>query len=434
MVQSKRTFLLITTGFVISCFLLSGIAYAGGWHKIGPKEGNVANTFDPDAGLWSDNSAGFQRERIPHLDLSTSSNKCRTCHAVHNADNVNKDLGYDSTDPDLIEDQGSGQAFKLLRNESRASECEFCHGPNGALSNPARKPYAPMLVGPTVIPAKGMHTLGAEEIPDSTVDDSFLSSTGGLSCGNCHSVHGGWTLNDVGTAGTLGTRILRRDPAQNGNDSDPANDDSIGNGAAGGVINVQDQGNGNKAILGQDLTNPLSEEEHLASFCGDCHNKNVNWDRGGAGIEGMSTSLPGVSEGERPNKFAHPMGYVDGLIDIYGKLQSVEAVPPTKFTCSHCHASRGTSPSKFPHKSVGHKLLANTYTDESSELDPAVAVPPKPTNYLNWLDAWDIDPGTGAALTDAYTGNPNRPLPNLDAKVCRGCHSFIGQPDNPDSF
>ncbi|KKN20267.1 hypothetical protein LCGC14_0937390, partial [marine sediment metagenome] len=271
---------------------------------------------------------------------------------------------------------------------------------------------------------------------------SFLASSGGLSCGTCHSVHGGWTLNDVGTAGSLGTRILRRDPAQNGNDNDPNNDDSIGIGAAGGVINVQDQGSGNKAIVGQDLINPLSEEQHLAAFCGDCHNKNVNWDRGGAGWDGLATCGPGESyavdgcgeEGERPNKFAHPIGNVDGLVDVYGKLKEIELLAPDRFTCSDCHKSRGIIPNKFPHQSRSHKLLKSEYDDASSELDPTIDPINKPNNYQNWLKPWDIDPGTGDPLTNAYTGDPNRPLPNLDEKVCRTCHSFIGQPDNPASF
>ena len=402
----KKLFVLVLVAVIVT-FLLTSVAFAGGWHIIGPDH-------DPDAGKWAEKS-DLDPTKVPHLNLSTSSNNCRTCHAVHNADNNGLALGDGTT--------GSGQAFKLLRNEDRKSECNFCHGENGALTNPVKKPYAPMMAGPTIVPAKGEHTLGAKVIPDSTVDPSSNSiASDGLSCGNCHSVHGGWTLNNVPSAGTLATKILRRDPANNGNDSDPNNDSSIGSGAAGGVINVQDQGNGNKAILGPDLINPLSEQEHLAAFCGDCHNKNVNWDRGGSGSGGDSTSLPWVSEGERPNKYAHPMGRVDGLIDVYGKLKNVEIMWFTgPLTCDTCHAGKAGNPNRFPHQTAGHKLFAITYTKTSSALESP-----------DYRDPWDTSSDPSA--DDSYTGNPNRPLPNLDIMVCRSCHQFIGQANNPDSF
>ena len=313
----------------------------------------------------------------------------------------------------------------------------------GALSNPVKKPYAPIMAGPTEIPPKGMHTLGAEEIPDSTVDDSFLASTDGLTCGNCHSVHGGWTLNDVSdvagaSSGTLSTKILKRDPAQNGNDSDPVNDDSIGSGAAGGVINVQDQGGGKKAIKGADYAS-VDEKQTLAAYCGDCHNKNVNWDRGSTTVvyvgqpaceldsNGNLLEDPLITgcgfEGERPNKFAHPLGKLDGMIDIYGKMKKVEPTAPTpRLSCDNCHASRVSSASRFPHQSIGHKLMDDGYTQTST-----------PLASMDYLKPWDVD-GNGDPLTDSYTGDPNRPLPALDENLCIGCHSIIGQPANPNSF
>ncbi len=409
---------------VISTLIITSVAFAGGWHKVGTKEGNTGGIqsptdpnvtdigkWDTDTGLWTSESEGVTA-RVPHLNLQTSTNNCRTCHAVHNADNIGKALG---DDPEI---NGTGNSFKLLRNESRETECNFCHGPNGALSDPIKKPYAEMISGGVPIPAKGEHTLGAKVIPDSTVDPNSNSiAADGLSCGNCHSVHGGWTLNNVPAAGLLSTRILKRDPANNGNDSNMNNDPSFGDGAADGVKNVQWQGNGNKPIDTPTSDTQLEEKQIMASFCGDCHNKNVNWSTGGSGVAGQLTSLQGVSEGTRPNKFAHPIGKLDGLIDIYGKLQSVEPTVATpRLSCDNCHASRGQSPSKFPHQSVGHKLMDNSYNDTSAPLDT--------TDYKS---AWDSG-------TDSYTGDPSRPLPKLDSRLCRGCHSFIGQASNPDSF
>ncbi len=406
-------------------FLSVSTVLAGGWHEIGP-------THDPDAGLWAD--AG----QVPHEGLATSSNQCRTCHAVHNADNTGiTELGDGSA--------GTGSAFKLLRNETRLTECYFCHGVNGALTTAVKKPYGPMMDDDTttVISPLGEHTLGATDIPDSTVDESFIAN--GLGCGNCHSVHGGWTLNGLTGAGALTTRILKRDPAMNGGNDDASDPDSDGTGAAGGVGNVEDQGDGNKGA--EDAhTNAQKESEYLAAFCGDCHNKNVSWDDGGGNTGAEGDSIGGtVSEGDRPNKFAHPLGNIDGLIDVYGKLDKVEDATVTTWinannaadsflSCDDCHKSRrqqafdnGNSPasgetdpgediddasqygkSKFPHQSVGQKLLSDNYTD--------------------------------AVDVSQTQGDPDRVLSNLDAKVCRTCHGEwgtfggIGNPGDQNTF
>ncbi len=419
---------------VLATFLITSVAFAGGWHKLGPKEGNAANTDNPDAGLWP--STG----RIPHSNLSTSSNNCRTCHAVHNADNTveGSDNGvYNASSPKEMGDvgltDGTGQSFKLLRNEDRGTECNFCHGPNGALSDPVKKPFGPMIAGDSsVIPVKGEHTLGVAGtvIPDSTVPQNANSIfADGLSCGNCHSVHGGYTLNGITNAGSLATKILRRDPANNS--------DRLTGGAAAGVGNVAAQGSGNEPVTGTH-TNGDVEGEYLAAFCGDCHNKNVSWDDGGTGVEGDSIS-GGADEGDRPNKFAHPLGNTDGLIDVYGKLDKVEDATvdawidsnDTVLACDDCHKSRRQQAysgnavgdpdpdtntrdnntygrSKFPHQSVGQKLLSDNFTD--------------------------------AVDVSQTQGDPNRVLTNLDEKVCRTCHGDlgtfggIGNPGSQDTF
>ncbi|KKK52207.1 hypothetical protein LCGC14_3107250, partial [marine sediment metagenome] len=236
---------------------------------------------DPDAGLWISESGG-DPAKVPHNGLQASTNNCRTCHAVHNADNIGKGLGDDP------ETNGTGNSFKLLRNESRSTECNFCHGPNGALSDPVKKPYSPIPdiddydgdLDTTENIVKGQHTLGLNNqlIPDSTVPTSSNSIYAeGLSCGNCHSVHGGYTLNDITNAGSLATRILKRDPANNG--------DRLTGGAAGGAGNVAAQGgtntdnaSGENEPVPDGHANTNSESEYLAAFCGDCHNKNVSWD------------------------------------------------------------------------------------------------------------------------------------------------------------
>ncbi len=414
--KSTRLIIIILVTLAFTFFAVSG-ALAGGWHVIGPDH-------DPDAGKWDNDSEG-DHDKVPHEGLSSSTNQCRTCHAVHNADNTGiTDLG----EAKVAGVPGTGNSFKLLRNESRLTECYFCHGATGALSNPDKKPYAPMygdddedpLTPDVLIAAKGEHTLGATSIPDTNVDDTFLGLTTGLTCGNCHTVHGSWSLNGVEEAGELEHAILRRDPAQNGNGSQ-------GDGAAGGVINVANQGSGNVPVLGTvtpQTEAAKNEPEILAAFCGDCHNKNVNWDRGGSGAEGDLEGVGGASEGERPNSFAHPLGQLDGLIDVYGKLAAVVSDEHVEhhvemnggMSCADCHESRESSVSKFPHQSTGHKLLGDEVDDDST------------------VPGFD------------YTGDPSRVVPNLDEKVCRECHGAfvdedegidfagIGDPNRSDSF
>ncbi len=424
--KSTRLIIILLVALAVTFFAVSS-ALAGGWHLMVPNADH-----DPDAGKWAKESLG-DHNKVPHEGLSSSSNQCRTCHAVHDADNTGiLDLG----DAKVAGVAGTGNSFKLLRNEGRLSECYFCHGATGALSNPDKKPYAEMTedpdgIGPlpeVVVAPKGEHTLGATSIPDTNVDDTFLGLTTGLTCGNCHTVHGSWSLNGVDEAGELEHAILRRDPAQNGNGTG-------GQGAAGGVITVESPDAGvNDPVegtvtqhTGVDIAK--NEPEILAAFCGDCHNKNVNWDRGGKGaegdVEGGSATGGGIaSEGERPNSYAHPLGNLDGLIDIYGKLGAVvsehhiehHVEEPGGMSCADCHESRGDGVSKFPHQSKGHKLLGDEVVAESTV--------------------------TGFN----YTGDPSRVVPNLDEDVCRECHGAmvdvgegidfagIGDPDRSDSF
>lgn len=346
--------LVVLTLTLLFLLMLSSVAFAGGWHQIVPYD-----QHDPDAGKWASQSKDpvtgiVDPGRIPHRNLSTSSNQCKTCHAVHDAESL---------------------SFKLLHDTSRATECDFCHAASGALTDPIKKPYTPMIdpITGATIPAKGEHTISIDtkDIPESDVVNSI--QTDGLSCGNCHSVHGANTMFDT-------AKILKKDPASNSGD------------AMIGMKSVKPYGSTKPVKDG--APDASTDVERLATFCADCHNKNANWDTG---------DLNASDGDETPNPQAHRIGYVDGKVDIYGNHESV-ADGYSPMSCKTCHTA--ASPSKFPHQSAGHKLLSNTYTDTSA--------------YLNGPD------GVYGTADDLYTGDPYRPLPNLDAGVCRTCHANVG--------
>src|SRR3990170_4375751 len=95
--------IIVLTLTLLFLLMLSSVSFAGGWFTIGPDH-------NPDAGKWASQSDG-DGAKVPHRNLSTSSNQCKTCHAVHDAAN---------------------SSFKLLHDSSRATECDFCHAAAGA--------------------------------------------------------------------------------------------------------------------------------------------------------------------------------------------------------------------------------------------------------------------------------------------------------------
>lgn len=397
--------------YLLIVFATTTAAFAGGWHTIGANH-------DPDAGLWG--AAG----NVPHQDLPTANNKCRTCHAIHNADPGSLS---DSADINAQNQLFGGTAgltsFKLLRNNSRPNECMYCHA--ATTGKTSLQPYGNIPNSEVL----GEHTLGKKVIPSSTITSGNSILTDGLSCGNCHSVHNSFALFDYlvdndgsgpgdPQAGAL-KKLLRRDPGNNGGD------------VLTGITQVADpDGAGpGKAAEGATSSSPLpnlkSDDEVLASFCGDCHNKNVNWDRGYQGTPAAAAGQSAIDagganrEGERPNSMAHPLGNgIDGLVDVYGTLQNVEQ-PAASWklakSCTSCHRSKAVSGAvstldKFPHQSRSHKFLTKydgtTYTAYNQALDPD-------------------DP------TD--DGDPNRVLPAL-GEWCYQCHSNIGDFNSPSSF
>ena len=398
---------------------------AKGWKYISADSKGTDNALDS----WNSYEA-------PHGNFSSGTNRCRTCHALH---------------------QANKNSFRLLFNSDRKTECDRCHDPVTGLSgkkpyrlfsnlqqkkgkqnyngqNSGKTPEQYVLVNgkkiilrnqelrlledarkkgeidvkgkinsktrrinlrpiTPILEAKGEHTLGATVIPDSNITVPSTMQQDGLVCFSCHDPHFS-AKNTIKSIPRWKKRGLLKDPGENGGSAED------------GLISVGSYDANNRAI-DQATTKP-SPEEVKSAFCADCHNKNPSWDNGSKVHD------------NRPNKYTHPIGNVDGEVDVYGKNKSViigktVTIGP-RMSCLSCHAAstetddkgRYTGESSFPHQSKGHKLLFDSYTTESDVL--------------------------AAGDFGGYTGDPNRPLPGLDEGLCREkCHKNVGL-NSPQGF
>jgi len=116
----------------------------------------------------------------PHGGYTTTSNKCKECHAVHLA-------------------TGS---YMLTRANTRSETCDFCHGIGGAAMN-------------KVVLDENGHGLNltqqaASEIvaPDDTIPP-YKIGTSIWGCLECHSVHDNQTVK---LSGSSTTKLLKKDP------------------------------------------------------------------------------------------------------------------------------------------------------------------------------------------------------------------------------
>lgn len=128
---------------------------------------------------------GMTDPNDPHGGYTSSTNRCKTCHAVHLA-------------------EGS---YRLLRVSASSTECDYCHkNPSGIIST------ATKVKGDT---PEG-HTMGSgasQTAPDETDTDAFVADGGGLKCADCHSVHDN---NTVQLADMSSTNMLKENPDGNG--------------------------------------------------------------------------------------------------------------------------------------------------------------------------------------------------------------------------
>ncbi len=313
----------------------------------------------------------------PHGGFSSTSNLCKTCHAVHLAgENSWRMVKSGNT----TETRTQGEMSTLGKGNSRATECMYCHdATSGATS---KKPYELIPLGKTV---RGEHTLGVSQIPDSSINAgagdwgnlaSRSPSEGAvLQCYQCHSVHGSDT---IGTTNAVeGNLYNASDAVENWNSKilrlDPGGDGSVLAKGEGGL---------SVATWQSELDSDGSAVR--TGFCADCHNLNPNWE-----IDSSDTT--------RPNNRSHPQGPgTDSMMEVYGETMTVAAHPLERMGCRGCHwasvGADGAGISRFPHQSVGWKLL--------------------------------FDEATMTGGTSDLAGDPQRIIPGMDV-ICLSCHAVF---------
>jgi len=414
----KKTLLVLTFACLLAMLLSTTVttAYAGGWFQA-----SASDTLGAD--LWSNWNTLTATASTPHLGFSSTSNKCKTCHAVHESGDTSWRLLKNG---DTSEGRSSGElAGQLGMGNKRSTECMYCHDADSGATS--KKPYG-MLTGKTV---RGEHTLGATWIPDSSVNDTVTPGDGKgvlprkevgasdsiLDCYQCHTVHGANRLTFItgfgwGETEPIDNYILRNDPAGNGGDANTGIDSILAPWNSSDSVNAWRDGRSKDttsypSLSGSDTIpyNAFSfwRYEVQVAWCGDCHNDNPN-------ITG-----PGDF---RPNNRSHPLfgghnasdtgdPYGGGWMEVNSTTVQVSGGSPKG--CSQCHISgTGVNDSEalsWPHQAEGIKLLGFNTTDHP--LNPGVSFLP-------------IDEGGSAS---GVTGDSNRVVPNMD-RACLWCHTF----------
>jgi hypothetical protein len=195
----------------------------------------------------------------PHSGYSSTTGKCKVCHAVHGAGST------DITGTTL-------NATEVLLRSTKAGACEFCHLTGGTF---AMDPYYNTTFGTTSL--GNYHGNGNGWVAGVTgTGSNWFTTAGGASgtqytvaqsghnaghshagpgyqgCNSCHATHGANTMLDQNNANAA-TYILKNDPAK----GVTAN---VGSGYAdSGVAGGQGYGS---------IAAPVTTQEQ---FCSDCH-------------------------------------------------------------------------------------------------------------------------------------------------------------------
>lgn len=142
----------------------------GNWNYA---SGADETTYGANAGLYVRNPLGsgqIYSASGPHGGYTTTTNKCADCHSTHYATGT----------------------YMLLRSDSRADACNFCHvGGGGSQTNiQMDNDYNATSVEPTTGAGYGTgHTLGYTGMAPADIKPAF-SKSGGFACFDCHTPHG----------------------------------------------------------------------------------------------------------------------------------------------------------------------------------------------------------------------------------------------------
>lgn len=231
----------------------------------------------------------------PHGGYTSTTNKCKVCHAVHL----------------------STGSYRLLRDNSASTECDFCHGTSGvANTRPVRLDQ-----NGHGLPSGTTGTIYAPDDLEDTATPSaarFSTDAASWGCASCHSVHNANTIQLTDVGGGTSTKLLKKYPNPNKTSS-------------AGYTNYD----------------PSSATQELSNWCSGCHNANI----------GLHTAAKMLSAGAvYYGHDASPDGGVNAGA-TYGN-PATWSVDPTDGSnngpsCKQCHQGDGDAATAydFPHSS-----------------------------------------------------------------------------------
>ncbi len=170
--------------------LAATTAVAEGYNQQTSDAATLAKGYGATTGFYTRATGYFSG---PHGGYTTTTNKCQDCHSTHYA-------------------TGS---YKLLRADSAAAACDYCHGGGGGSSVNIMMDNEYLNVGDDVSDGvavtdttmgKGTgHTLGYQGNAPADIQPAFSAGSDGLACFSCHSPHGNsarimTTFSDPGRA------------------------------------------------------------------------------------------------------------------------------------------------------------------------------------------------------------------------------------------
>ncbi len=244
--MAKKRFFFILAATCVLILAMASVAFASGYNPYeatstaGSSIGGYTRTADTQ--IYTTN---------PHGGYSATSNKCKTCHAVH----------------------GATGTYKLLRATSADDACDFCHVGAGAHTNKLVYGYASdnPETAPTAI--NNGHTIGHAYSPSAPIPDSTgtaAAATGTLVCNRCHSVHGAKAIG----FGDGKRMILRNNPLDD--TSTPPVTDTASNWGSDPQKVVQFCQKCHNANSGSS-SHPYAAADNTVAWtdahkCADCHN------------------------------------------------------------------------------------------------------------------------------------------------------------------
>lgn len=249
----------------------------------------------------------------PHGGYATTTNKCKTCHAVHLA-------------------TGS---YNLLRTDDPSTQCNVCHGLSGLANT---KPIVLDQNGHGLPPG----TTGVIYAPDDLADTStpsaarFRVNASEWGCESCHSVHGANTIQLVDVGGGTNTKLLKKFPNPNKTADE----------------NYTDY---------KPVSSPTTQR--LSNWCSACHNANIGLHtvakeyNSGTHYYGHDTSATAAA-----GVYGDPNSW-NGLINPNDGINNGPS-------CKQCHLGNGDTSTAygFPHSSSTAPSMLDA-TSSASGLD-----------------------------------------------------------------